>query len=986
MKHSIFSIIFAVAANLVVAAEPEPLNFNRDIRPILSAKCFSCHGPDSQERDAEYRLDTEEGAFADLGGYAGITPGDPKKSEVYFRITADADDDDLMPPSKHKNPLTPAEIELITRWIEEGAPYAGHWAFEPVSRPEPPAAEAETRNSIDHFIAERLEQKGLTFSPEAAPETLVRRLHLDLTGLPPAAADIDAFLENPNAEFEATIERLMESPHFAERLALEWLDVARFADTNGYSIDDHRDMWGWRDWVIYTFQNNLPYDEFIRQQIAGDLFENATDHQKIATGFLRNSMNTHEGGTIAEEYRVAYVADKIDTVSTAFMGLTMKCAQCHDHKYDAISQRDYYRFFAFFNTSSESGKGATNGNTKPFLAVEPILQNGEEFKATVERRIAALEQLRANPEPFIGDAQSKWEDVTLASLQATDRKDAGPAFRVPKDGEAKGLSWIWANKAGAGQFAWFRKTFPLESVPEHAQLFVSCDNEAEIWINGKKLGKNPDWREPSVFEIQQLLVEGENLIAIAGKDWQATGGKAALVALAAFSDGTYIGTEASWLVSDQQLPKWNQLEQPEGFKPATVVAAHGAGPWGNTFARVKQSDRNLAVALSKPRAERTLEERRVVTDAFAKTNSDVKKLASSISGEIGVLRKSLESGKTTVMVMDQAANRETPVLIRGAYDQHGEIVDAGIPAVFGELNSEAPNRLDLANWLTDPSNPLTARVVVNRYWQMIFGTGIVKTSEDFGSQGEWPSHPELLDWLAAEFVESGWDVRQLLKTMLMSRTYRQSSDVDEQLLAADPFNRLHARAARYRLTAEFIRDGALSIGGLLDREIGGPSVYPPQPGGLWREVSHFGHPTVFTAQHHYPDRDEPAFRRSLYTFWKRTAPPPVMSAFDAPNRETCAVRRSLTNTPMQALVLMNEPQFVEAARGLAKRMMDSDDQIRHGFRLATARQPSAEELEILRAAYERQLKYFGDAEDPEFAAMSTVASLILNLDETITRE
>ncbi|MEM7011191.1 MAG: DUF1553 domain-containing protein [Verrucomicrobiota bacterium] len=454
---------------------------------------------------------------------------------------------------------------------------------------------------------------------------------------------------------------------------------------------------------------------------------------------------------------------------------------------------------------------------------------------------------------------------------------------------------------------------------------MSCDNEAEIWINGKKLGRNPDWRKPSVFEIQQLLVEGKNLIAIAGKDWKPTGGKAALVALAAFSDGTFVGTDPSWQVSDRQLPNWNRGARPDGFKPATVVAAHGSAPWGNMFTKLKQSDALLASALSKPRHKRSLQEQRAVTDTFAKANPEVKKLASSIDGEIGVLRKSLENGKTTVMVMDQtAANRETPILERGAYDQRGEIGDAGIPAVFGELESAGPNRLDLADWLTDPSNPLTARVVVNRYWQMIFGTGIVKTAEDFGSQGEWPSHPELLDWLAAEFVESGWDVRQLLKTMLMSRTYRQSSDVSPKLLTVDPCNRLQARAPRFRLPAEFIRDGALTMGGLLDREIGGPSVYPPQPDGLWREVSHFGHPTVFTAQHFYPDREEPAFRRSLYTFWKRTSPPPVMMAFDAPNRETCSVRRSLTNTPMQALVLMNEPQFVEAAGGLARKMFKVD--------------------------------------------------------------
>ena len=987
MKKRLPLLILLVCAT-GTAAEPEPLNFNRDIRPILSAKCFSCHGPDSKDRDADYRLDTEEGAFADLGGYAGIVPGKPEESEVIYRITAE-DDSDLMPPPKHKNPLSEAEIALLKRWIEEGAPFAGHWAFEPVVRPELPTVEAETLNEIDHFIAARLEREGLTFYSKASPETLVRRLHLDLTGLPPTAADVDRFLKHPETEFEATIDRLMESPHFAERLALDWLDVARFADTNGYSIDDHRDMWGWRDWVIHSFQINLPYNEFIRQQLAGDLTENAAEHEKIATGFLRNSMNTHEGGTIAEEYRVARIADQIDTVSTAFIGLTMKCAQCHDHKYDPISMRDYYQMFAFFNTSSEPGQGDTNGNTKPFLQVDPILQSEVEFRAAIEERIAALEHLRAFPEPFLKDARRDWERDTLA--KSADGKLTSD-FPIPEKGEAEGLSWIWANPTGSGEFAWFRKTFTLDEIPKRAQLFVSCDNEAEIWVNGQALGKNPDWRTPSVFELQHLLVKGDNLIAVAAKDWEKGGGKAALVALAMFSDGTSMGTDSSWLVSATPQRRWQHPGELDGFAAASVVAPHGSSPWGNIFEKLKQGhDGNLVASLTRSDSQRSAEDRRLVSDQFAKAHPDAKKLISSIDEEIDVLSQSLQSGKTTVMVMDQAApDRQTRMLIRGAYDQHGDIVSAGIPVQFGQLDSETPNRLDLANWLTDSSNPLTARVTVNRYWQMIFGTGIVKTAEDFGSQGEWPSHPELLDWLAAEFVDSGWDVRQLLKAMLTSRTYGQSSDVDSQLLAKDPYNRLHARASRYRLSGEFVRDGALSIGGLLHRKVGGPSVYPPQPSGLWREVSHYGHPTVFTAQHFYPDRYERAFRRSLYTFWKRTSPPPVMMAFDAPNRETCVVRRSLTNTPLQALVLMNEPQFVEAARGLAKRMTGvdaiTDERIRHGFRLATARYPAAEELAILSKAYQRQLKYFSEAAEPEFAAMSTVASLILNLDETITRE
>jgi hypothetical protein len=656
----------------------------------------------------------------------------------------------------------------------------------------------ETANAIDSFIAAELEKKGLSLSKEAPPETLVRRLYLDLTGLPPTPAQIDAFLADPAKNYEPTIDAIMDSPAFAERLAMEWLDLARYADTNGYSIDDHRDMWVWRDWVIEAFRGNLPYDRFIVEQMAGDLLQDPTPRQLVATGFLRNSMNTHEGGTIPEEYRVAAIADKIDTVSTAFLGLTVKCAQCHDHKYDPISARDYYRFYAFFNTSTEPGHGATNGNTKPFIEVGPMVQDAATWRSSLERRIATLEHFKEHPEEVLG----------------------------------------------------------------------------------------PDER------------------------------------------------------NDDQTGK----------------------------------------------------------------------VRKSLDGELGLLRKELESGKTSAMVMDTgAANRKTHILDRGAYDQPTVEVTAGIPGLFGELPADAPaDRLALAKWLVDPSHPLTARVTVNRYWQMLFGTGIVKTTEDFGSQGEWPSHPELLDWLASEFVASGWNVRALLKSMLLSRTYRQSSVVTEDLLERDPLNRLLARAPRFRLPAEMVRDQALAVAGLLNPEVGGRSVYPPQPKKLWKEVSHFGYPGFFSAQHYFPDRGEDVYRRSLYTFWKRTSPPPVMTTFDAPNRETCSSRRLATNTPLQALALMNAPQFVEASRGLAGRMRSAGataaEKIDAGFRLATGRLPTPRERELLEGALTRQEAYFhedserarayleaggavwSDPEAVEAAALQSVASLILNLDETITRE
>ena len=575
-----------------------------------------------------------------------------------------------------------------------------HWAFK---APKASAVPAGDGAPIDRFIDAALRQRRWKAAPEADRPTLIRRLSLDLRGLPPTLEQVDRFVadQSPGA-YEKLIDRMLADPATAERLTLDWLDAARYADTNGYSIDDHRDMWAWRDWVIAAFKANMPYDRFLTEQLAGDLLPNATDAQKIATGFLRNGMNTHEGGTIAEEYRVAYIVDKIDTVGTALMGLTLKCAQCHDHKYDSISQEEYYRFFAFFNTSSEGGKGAANGNTAPKIATHSPLRDPQAMKQDLSERLATLDRLRK---------------------------------------EGKGV--------------------------------------------------------------------------------------------------------------------------------------------------------------------------------FAKT----------VDVERAVLEKQIKSGKTSVMVMDhKAGRRPTHVLIRGQYDKKGKRVEPGVPSILPPLkaqNADQPTRLDLARWLVRSDHPLAARVAVNRYWQMVFGTGLVPTPEDFGTQGTPPSHPKLLDWLAADFQKNGWDVRRLLKQIVLSETYRRRSEVTETMRSADPTNRFLARSPRYRLAAELIRDNALAIGGLLDRTIGGPSVYPDQPEGLWRQVSHYGYPKPFTAQIYLPGGPKARHRRSMYTVWKRTAPPPDLAIFDAPTRETCSVRRQSTNTPLQALVTLNDPQFLEAGRALAQRLIQS---------------------------------------------------------------
>lgn len=773
----LYNLCLLTLSSSILAGE---LEFNRDIRPILSENCFHCHGPDKETREAKLRLDTREGALKK----DAIVPGKPEDSEVIYRITTD-DEDDLMPPPEHHLELSKKDIATLEQWIKEGAEYQQHWSFE---KPKP-SGDGKLREIIDTEIQKYLSKEKLTASPAATRETIIRRLSLDLRGLPPKLTEIDAFIaDNSPDAYEKLVDRILSSPQTAERLALDWLDVARFSDTNGYSIDDHRDMWVWRDWVIHAFMNNKRYDTFLTEQLAGDLIPNATPEQIMATGFLRNSMNTHEGGTIAEEYRVAYIADKIDTVSSAFMGLTMKCAQCHNHKYDPISQKDYYRFYAFFDSATENGKGAKNGNTAPFIQV----------------------------------------------------------------------------------------TSPLHKISD----------------------------------AHKALTERANHIRKLRSD----------------------------------------------IKPSS----------------------NLS-----------------------------KRFHKSLGIELKVIEKQIkDAGKTSVMIMDSPGKRKTHILIRGEYNNPGEVVTAGIPEIFGQLpKNQKADRLALARWLTSKDNPLTARVAVNRYWQLIFGTGLVRTAEDFGSQGEWPSHQALIDTLAVNFQQNGWNIRTLLKEMVMSNTYRQKSNISRRMLEHDPQNRLLARAPRTRLPAELVRDNALAISGKLNPHIGGPSVYPEQPDGLWRQVSHFGY-GAFTAQAYYPDVGDNTTRRSMYSFWKRTSPPPSLSIFDAPTRETCTVRRLQTNTPLQALVLLNDPQFLKAAGALATRMINeggetTTNRIRYAFRLATSRLPKNAELDVLNAAYAREkARFSGDPKatkaliqesgnagnDADLAALTMISSTILNLNETITKQ
>jgi hypothetical protein len=800
-------LLFTVPALADVAP-----TFNRDIRPILSENCFHCHGQDPNHRGGDLRLDIREESTAVRDGIAAIVPGDPAKSEIIRRILSTDPDMVMPPPDAHMAAMSPEQIDTLQRWITAGATYEAHWAFVPPNKAEIPPGS----HPVDHFINQHLAAENIQPNPAADPATLVRRLHLDLTGLPPSPAAIDAAITDTSPDrWQNLAESLMATTAFAERLAIPWLDGARYSDTHGYSIDDHRDMWAWRDWVIHAFATNQPYDQFILEQIAGDLIPNATPDQIAATGFLRNSMNTHEGGTIPEEYRVNYTVDKVDAVSTSILGLTMKCAQCHDHKYDPISQKEFFQMFAFFNTSSEPGHGGTNESTKPVMEYRSPLGDGG--IAGLQARLAELQHHRLHPLAPVVAARAEWEKT-----QAPPPGPLADALHTP----------------------------PAQRTPDH----------------------------------------------------------------------------------------WNAINQ----------------------AFMKSGD---------PLASRM--------------NIAIK----TIDVEIKVLKRDIDRGKTTVMVMDHKPDlRKTHILIRGAYDQPGEEVPPGTPATLPPLNAgPGATRLDLAKWIVDPAHPLTARVVVNRIWQMIFGRGIVETAGDFGNQGSWPTHPELLDWLAVDLVENHWDLRHLIRTILSSETYRRAAHITPDQLEKDPRNLLLARSPRTRLDAEILRDQALAVAGLLNPAVGGPGVHPPQA-DLWSEISHFGYEKPFTSQVFLGGLGPSNYRRSLYTFWKRTSPPPVMSIFDAPTRETCAIIRNNTNTPLQALVLLNEPQFVEAGHALGQRMITEGGdtpatRITHGFRLATGRHPTPEELEILTAALARTLQ----TNPSEPAAYATLGSTLINLDEFINR-
>ncbi len=949
--RSLILLILPASALPAVPGPSEDPTFNRDIRPILSENCFLCHSADPDHRGGDLRLDIREQALAPRDEGPAIVPGKPDQSAMIRRILDPDPDNRMPPPEAHLVALKPEQIETLKTWIANGAVYERHWAFEP-----PVKAPTSATNPVDFFIRTRLEETGLAPGPEAAPETQVRRLFLDLTGLPPTPQDTAAFLGNPAPDRLAMLaDRLMQTPAFAERMAMPWLDAARYSDTHGFSIDDHRDMWGWRDWVIASFLKNQPYDQFLTEQLAGDLIPGATPDQIAATGFLRNSMNTHEGGTIPEEYRVNQVIDKVDAVATSMLGLTVKCAQCHDHKYDPISQKDYYRFYAFFNQSSEPGKGAQNASTPPVMDYTPPLGDGG--IQGLENRIAELKNLRIHPPEEIAMAREKF-------VRSPGAQPAVPRGFPWETLETAAMKWIWAGTPLANQTVTIRRAIPVDAPVEEAWLFSTCDDRVKLTLNGQPAGEVALWSEPSLTDVTRLVKKGGNILEATAANNGGPGGFIASLAIRTAAGWQIVSSDQSWTAKSEETGT---------FAPATIVADFGAAPWHDVTESARGAEISpeaLKGIAATPPAKRSPDQWSILNKAFTASDDPLalrmSNLLRTIDLEIAVIQQDIQRGSTTVMVMDHKPElRKTHLLTRGAYDQPAGEVAPGTPSALPEMKAENPTRLDLARWITARENPLTARVAVNRLWQTVFGRGLVETAGDFGNQGSWPSHPELLDWLAVDLMENGWNLRHTLRTIVSSETYRQSAATSPEQLEYDPRDELLSRSPRPRLAAEILRDQALAVSGLLDPALGGPGVHPPQP-DLWSEISHFGYNPPFTSQIFLPGKGSSTHRRSLYTFWKRTSPPPSMALFDAPTRETCSVVRGSTNTPLQALVLMNDPQYVESAIALGRRMIveggtTPKERIDFVFKTALGRTPASGELKLLEKSYTRHLtRYTAD--------------------------
>jgi hypothetical protein len=1034
-----FDVVVAglLAATTSAVAAPDstnsPILFNRDIRPILTDNCFPCHGFDANKRKADLRLDNAEGAMAVHKGKQAIKPNDLAGSELWRRINATEPKVRMPPPDSGKK-LKPEQITLLRNWIETGATYQKHWAFEPPVRQEPPISTNTNwpRNDIDRFILSSVERRQLQPSPEAGKETLIRRVTLDLTGLPPTPTEVDGFLADTRADaYEQLVDRLLQSPRYGEHMARYWLDVARYGDTHGLHLDNERSLWPYRDWVVDAFNRNMRFDEFTVWQLAGDLLPNPTREQRIASGYNRCNVSTSEGGAIDEEFQVRYAVDRVETTSTTWMGLTMGCAVCHDHKLDPISQKEFYQVFSIFNNISEK---AMDGNAllpPPTLKLPSPEQEKQlkEFDDTIEatktRIHEAVDTLQYTDPATLTNASKP------APSEVVWIDDDFPAKAEPKpdpNENKEHARWIKHSEGPvySGERALQLSGKGLHQVSfDHSDQPLTLGAEANFFAYVYLDPKDP----PKAIMLQFHTGEWRNRANWGDEDAIDFGAK-----------GT---TEKVQMGSLPEPGKWVKLEVTAsklGLSPGTKISGmaftqfDGTSYWdkaglvsiddpaqdpNQSLAAWQKIERDLDDKSDAPQAIKDL----LKKEAAKLEESDQQRLRQYFleyvhtDSTVAPLRAELKATKekrdtldkeipATMVSRELEKPRKSWILVRGQYDKHGEEVGPGVPSILPPLpESEATNRLTFARWLVDPKHPLTARVAVNRFWQQFFGTGIVKTAEDFGNKGEWPSHPELLDWLATEFVRSGWDVKHMVRLMVTSATYRQDSRVTQKLLDVDSENRLLARGPRYRLDAEALRDYALDVGGLLNLKVGGRGMHPYQPAGIWEAV---GYTTSNTAKYSQ-DHGDAIYRRSLYIFWKRTAPPPSMTTFDAPSREKCCARRERTDTPLQALLTMNDPEYFEAARNLGYRMLrecgsNDAERLRNGFRLVTSRMPSEQETSILTEtlAAERA-RYTADTEAakktlavgespvpddvsaPELAAYTMIANLMLNLDEAVTK-
>jgi len=903
-------------------------DFQKEVKPILANHCFHCHGPDAENRKAGLRLDTRAGVVEKV-----VTPGNAATSILWQRVSHSKAALRMPPPYAHKD-LSPAQAEILREWIEAGAPWQEHWSLVKPVRPTPPAG---AKYPIDAFIRARLAREQLLPAPEADRPRLIRRLSLDLTGLPPTPEQIDAFVRDtqPGA-YERVVDRYLSSPHWGEHRARYWLDAARYGDTHGLHSDNRREIWPWRDWVIQAFNRNMPFDQFALEQLAGDLLPNATLSQRIATGFHRNHIATGEGGVIPEEVKAIYVKDMVDTTATVFLGLTLGCATCHDHKYDPLSQKDFYRMAAFFNNTTEVTVHGEIAEPEPVL----LIPRQEDAGRLSQLELEVL-RLRKQWQGLLKAA--KKEDSTLELKRKALHTQAVPALQEPAFTVQVQCGYLDQHliTLAAGRQSGFRWELAIES-------FLPVFRLEGKGISGQLALRGNTIRVPPVSPRQtEITVTWDGSAGEEGVTLYVDGRPLAL---------SRVGSRPLRATPDSKFIK-RSLLYPRALGPLDVARSlftHGE--------LTRAAETHSAEFLALAEAER--EYRRIR------------------------LR-----GNVTLVMREKDGAAKAHLLKRGQYDQPGEELDAAPPEVLFPMRSEWPrNRLGLARWLIDADNPLTARVTVNRFWQELFGTGLVKTSDDFGSTGEPPVHPELLDWLAVEFRESGWDVKKLFRLMVTSATYRQAAVSTEAKRPRDPENRLLSRGPRFRMDAEMLRDTALAASGLLERAVGGESVKPLQPEGVWESVA-----VLFSNTRFYqPDSGSALRRRSLYTFWKRAAPPPALEILNAPTRETCVVRRERTNTPLQALVTLNDPDFFAAARALAQQAIErSSSPLEYVTQRLLSRRLTAEETAVAQRTHSRLVAHYRANEgevraligrpDADAAAWVMLVSQLMNLDEVLNK-